>query len=44
MDTAVWDRLNVLEVAKPDCVADAFGFDVAVLNLVRLIDISSGPD
>jgi hypothetical protein len=34
MDAAVWDRLNVLEVAKPNCVADDFGGEVVVLNLV----------
>ena len=34
MDTAVWDRLYVLEVAKPDCVADDFDGEVVVLNLV----------
>jgi len=34
MDTAVWDRLKVFEVAKPDCVADDFDGEVVVLNLV----------
>jgi len=34
MYTAVKDRLNVLEVAKPDCIADNFGDEVVVLNLV----------
>jgi hypothetical protein len=34
MDTVVGDRLNVLEVAKPDCVADNFDDEVVVLNLV----------
>ena len=34
MDTAVWGRLDVLEVAKPDCVADDFGGEVVVLNLI----------
>jgi len=33
MDTAVPDRLNVLEVAKPDCVADDFDDEIVVLNL-----------
>jgi hypothetical protein len=34
MDMAVRDRHKVLEVAKPDCVADDFGGEVVVLNLV----------
>lgn len=33
MDTAVRDR-QALEVAKPDCVADDFGGEIVVLNLV----------
>jgi hypothetical protein len=34
MDTAIQDRISVLEVAKPDCVADDFGGEVVVLNIV----------
>jgi hypothetical protein len=34
MDTAVRERINVLELSKPDCVADDFGGEVVVLNLV----------
>jgi hypothetical protein len=35
LDTSftVPDRLNVLELAKPDCVADDFGGEVVVLNI-----------
>jgi hypothetical protein len=40
MDTALRDRLNVLEVAKPDCVADDFDNEVVVLNLVSGIYFS----
>jgi coenzyme PQQ synthesis protein D (PqqD) len=33
MTTAVREQLRMLEVAKPDCVADDFGGEVVVLNL-----------
>ena len=33
MEPAVRDRMRVLEIAKPDCVADDFGGEVVVLNI-----------
>src|SRR5690348_5828257 len=33
MSTAICKRFGVLEIAKPDCVADDFGGEVVVLNL-----------